>query len=314
MRVRVRAAGPQLRGRHGAAGPLSRRAQAAVRGRATRPRASSTRSAPAYRAAGGRPRAGADALRRAHRHARACPPARCCRMPDAMTFEEAAALPVDLPHRVPHALPRRPAAPGERVLVHMAAGGVGLAALQLCRTVPGRDHLRHRVGVEARRSSASRAARTPSTTDPGLRRRGPRASPTASGVDLVLDALGGPDWKKGYDLLAPAGRLIAFGFANMASGRDAQPLPRGAASSSSVPKFTPAGLMDDNRGVAGVNIGHLWDEMELLQPRDRRALLELYREGKIKPHDRRDVPVRARRRGAPRWRSGRTSARSCSCP
>src|SRR5437868_3646401 len=36
------------------------------------------------------------------------------------------------------------------------------------------------------------------------------------GVDVVLDALGGKDWRKGLKLLRPGGRLVAFGFANFA--------------------------------------------------------------------------------------------------
>jgi NADPH:quinone reductase-like Zn-dependent oxidoreductase len=50
-----------------------------------------------------------------------------------------------------------------------------------------------------------------------------------------------------------------------------------------VPLFTPVGLMDKNRSVAGVNIGHLWEETELLRE-ELEALLALYREGKIHPH------------------------------
>jgi NADPH:quinone reductase-like Zn-dependent oxidoreductase len=44
------------------------------------------------------------------------------------------------------------------------------------------------------------------------------------GVDLVLDALGGRDWKKGLRLLRPAGRLVAYGFANITSGERRRPL------------------------------------------------------------------------------------------
>jgi NADPH:quinone reductase-like Zn-dependent oxidoreductase len=49
-----------------------------------------------------------------------------------------------------------------------------------------------------------------------------------------------------------------------------------------VPLFTPMGLMDKNRSVAGVNLGHLWDDSFL--PIAMNRLLILYREGQIKPH------------------------------
>ena len=43
------------------------------------------------------------------------------------------------------------------------------------------------------------------------------------GVDIVLDPLGGNDWRKGLKLLRPAGRLVAYGFANLAADSDAAP-------------------------------------------------------------------------------------------
>src|SRR6266540_3118556 len=46
------------------------------------------------------------------------------------------------------------------------------------------------------------------------------------GVDVVLDALGGRDWKRGLALLRPVGRLVAFGFANLISGERQRALLR----------------------------------------------------------------------------------------
>src|SRR5262249_50171703 len=65
------------------------------------------------------------------------PVVQAVKMPPGMTFEQGAALPVNyltafhMLHHVAHLRPR------DRVLVHMAAGGVGLAAIQLCRLVEG---------------------------------------------------------------------------------------------------------------------------------------------------------------------------------
>jgi NADPH:quinone reductase-like Zn-dependent oxidoreductase len=49
------------------------------------------------------------------------------------------------------------------------------------------------------------------------------------------------------------------------------------------PLFTPVALMNANKAVAGVNIGHLWSEMEMLGA-EMAALVELYRKGAIRPH------------------------------
>src|SRR5262249_33657846 len=98
--------------------------------------------------------------------------------------------------------------PGERVLVHMAAGGVGIAALQLCSTVGGvttfgtasasKHEVLHDEGCTNPIDYRSRdyVAEVRRLTD-------------GEGVDIVLDPLGGRDWKKGMSLLRPVGRLVA---------------------------------------------------------------------------------------------------------
>lgn len=202
-------------------------------------------------------------------------------MPDEMTFEEGAALPVNYLTAY-HMLFRVACVrAGERVLIHMAAGGVGLAVLQLCRTLDGIETF----GTAS--ASKHDALRAEGCTHPIDYRTKDyvaeiRALTGGSGVDVVLDALGGRDWKKGYELLRPLGRLVAFGFANMASG-GRRSLFNVAHQALGIPLFTPLGLMDTNRSIAGVNMGHLWAETELLRG-ELDALVALFREGRIRPH------------------------------
>lgn len=229
------------------------------------------------------------ALTRFHGHAEAVcvPAAQALTMPAEMTFAQAAALPVvyitayHMLFRVAHLRP------GMKVLVHMAGGGVGTAALQLCRTVPGVTTFGT---ASASKHEAIRAEgcdhpidyRTKDYADEVRRLTDGR------GVDLVLDPLGGRDWKKGIGLLRPAGMLIAFGFANMASGETRSYLHI-AREGLQVPVFTPLGLMDTNRAVAGVNIGHLWGELDLLSE-EMRALVELFVAKKITPRIDAEIP------------------------
>lgn len=201
-------------------------------------------------------------------------------IPDAMTFEQAAALPVvyltayHMLFRVGSLRPR------ETVLVHMAAGGVGLAVLQLCRTVPG-------VRVLGTASASKHGFLRELGCEPIDYRTADyeaevRRLTEGRGVDLVLDALGGNDWRKGYRLLAPVGRLVAFGFANAMTGKRRN-LLKLALQGLRVPLFQPIGLMNDNRTVAGVNMGYLWNHIELLTE-EMEALLEHWRRGEIAPH------------------------------
>jgi len=201
-------------------------------------------------------------------------------IPDEMSFEEAAAIPVN--YLTAYQMLFRVASiqPGESVLIHMAAGGVGIAVLQLCRTVEGI------VTFGTASASKHEVIRANGCTHPIDYHTADYFTEVmrltdGKGVDVVLDALGGNDWRKGYKLLRPTGRLIAFGFANMSSGPTRNIL-RMIRQIVRVPIFTPMGLMDKNRSVAGVNLGHLWDDPFL--PVAMNKLLIMYREGQIKPH------------------------------
>ncbi|MCX4239946.1 synaptic vesicle VAT-1 family membrane protein [Paraliomyxa miuraensis] len=206
------------------------------------------------------------------------------RIPDAMSFEHAAAMPVNYltAHHMLFEIAR--IRPGAHVLVHMAAGGVGTAALQLCRTVD--DVTTYGTASGGKHDYV----RTHGCTHPIDYRTQDYATEImrlteGRGVDVVLDALGGGDWRKGYALLRPVGILIAFGLANSNIGGKRGPamylnlikqLVR-------MPRFSPMTLMNDNRTVSGCNMGHLWDEKALLR-RQLDALVRFYEQGAIEPH------------------------------
>ena len=202
-------------------------------------------------------------------------------IPDAMSFEDAAAIPVNYVTAY-HMLFRVACVrPGERVLVHMAAGGVGMAVLQLCRTV---DDLEVFGTASAAKHDVLRAESCAHPIDYHATNYAAevRRLTRGEGVDVVLDPLGGNDWRKGLKLLRPAGRLVAYGFANLASGQRRRPA-RLAAQVAGIPLLTPLQLMNHNRTVSGVNIGHMWDQIAILRE-ELQAVLALWDENKIKPH------------------------------
>ena len=202
-------------------------------------------------------------------------------MPDSMSFEEGAALPVNYLTAYHMLFEIKRIRPGEKVLVHMAAGGVGTAALQLCRTI---EDVTTYGTCSAKKHDYARGHgcdhpidyRTEDYAEVIRRDLGERR------LDLVLDALGGRDWKKGYGLLRSTGTLIAFGWANMNKGGKRR-LLHVVSQLAGLPRYTPIKLMEDNRAIAGVNMGHLWHEGELVR-REALALMKLFEEGKIKPH------------------------------
>ena len=201
-------------------------------------------------------------------------------MPERMSFEEAAALPINYLtayHMLFNVFRVRP---GDHVLVHQAAGGVGTAASQLCRSVGGvitygtaskakHDYARdngcdHPIDYH----TVDYAKEIGKLTD-------------GRGVDAVLDGLGGEDWKKGYSLLRPGGLLMPFGWANMAK-HGKRKVTHVLGQLRRMPWWTPMRLMQENKGVAGVNMGHLWNERELMAAAFT-ALLALYEQGAITP-------------------------------
>ena len=201
--------------------------------------------------------------------------------PPGMSALEAAALPVNYFTAwqlivVMGALKR-----GETVLVHSAGGGVGIAATQIAKhigaTVIGTasvvKHLELRtLGVDHLIDYR--------TEDFEVRAR---EITKGRGVELILDAVGGESFKKGYRLLAPTGRLGMFGISAAVTQKERRifdmlkMLVR-------TPwfQFNPLSLINANKGVFGVNAGHLWDESDRVRGWGE-ELLALWTQGAIKP-------------------------------
>jgi NADPH:quinone reductase-like Zn-dependent oxidoreductase len=202
-------------------------------------------------------------------------------LPEGMSYEQGAAIPVNYLTAYQMLIQMGSLKSGERVLVHSAAGGVGLAAIDLCRihgaevlgtASPSKHDLLRQRGVthaiDYRRQDYEAEVK---------RITGGR------GVHIVLDAMGGEHWKKGYRCLAPTGRLVMFGFSSAAPGKSRSLLALGKALLRS-PMFSlnPPRLINDNKALIGVNLGHLWEESDMLLGW-LQQLLAWYREGKIEP-------------------------------
>ena len=168
---------------------------------------------------------------------------------------------------------------GERVLVHACAGGVGLAAVQICRhfgaevigTASAGKHERLRemgVGecIDYRTQDFEEAVAD--LTD-------------GRGVDIALDAVGGESFSKSYRCLDSLGRLFVFGVSGMAPGSKRR-LGAALLGLLRMPKFKPLSLMTFNRGVFGVNVGHLWHRGDVLAAM-LGEILDLFADGTFKP-------------------------------
>lgn len=201
-------------------------------------------------------------------------------IPGDMPFTDAAAIPVNYltAHQLLFEVAR--IRRGDRVLVHMAAGGVGTAALQLCKSVEGITTLGTASASKHDYVKSQGADHVIDYRTQDYAAEVKRLT-HGEGVDFVLDALGGADWKKGYSLLREGGLLLCFGLANAAAPGKAHWF-KAAKQFLSIPKFNPMTLMSDNRGVAGVNLGHMWHLQAMIQ-RGLSDCVAKYQAGAIKP-------------------------------
>jgi NADPH:quinone reductase-like Zn-dependent oxidoreductase len=101
-------------------------------------------------------------------------------------------------------------------------------------------------------------------------------------VELITDPLGGNHWKKSYKALRSTGRLGMFGISTASESKLPGPL-RLLKILSGIPLYSPLGLMDKNRSVFGVNMGHLWHESAKIRVW-MEALLQGVDAGWVRPH------------------------------
>jgi NADPH:quinone reductase len=105
-------------------------------------------------------------------------------------------------------------APGESILVHAAAGGVGTVAGQVARNAGARIVLG--VASTAAKASYARAFGYDDVIVASDWDARTRAATGGRGPDVILDSVGGDVRRRSFDVLAPLGRLVMFG--NAAGG------------------------------------------------------------------------------------------------
>jgi NADPH:quinone reductase-like Zn-dependent oxidoreductase len=92
-----------------------------------------------------------------------------------------------------------------------------------------------------------------------------------------------PELSKGYRLLAPTGRLGMFGISSAVTQNERRVLDMlGMLARMPWFQFNPLSLISANKGVFGVNLGHLWGEIDRIRGGGEQ-LLDLWTQGAIKP-------------------------------
>ena len=182
-------------------------------------------------------------------------------VPTAIDAATAAAIPVNYMTALIALYRMANVATGETVLVHGAGGGVGIAATQLAKLrgarVVGTASAAKHEAIRAFGVDHAIDYRTADVVAEVKRLTNDR------GVDVMLDPIGGRSFADSYRMLAPLGRMIAYGVSSIATG-ERRSLWRALTTIVTTPRFNPLSLMNRNRGVFGLNVGHLWSERDRL--------------------------------------------------
>ncbi|MGZ4249251.1 MAG: synaptic vesicle VAT-1 family membrane protein [Solirubrobacteraceae bacterium] len=182
-------------------------------------------------------------------------------LPTRLSFEEGAAFPVNYATAQAGLVVMGGLKEGERVLIHAAAGGVGISATQIAK----------RIGAEVfgTASASKHAAIKEQGVDHAIDYRRQdfaeevRRITGGEGIDVAFDALGPSSFRKDYRLLRSGGRLIMYGASEVQAGerRSIPTALRTVAKTpfSSMPWWKGLGVMNENKGVFGLNMLSWWD-------------------------------------------------------
>lgn len=178
-------------------------------------------------------------------------PNECYRMPDSLDFVRAAALPVQ-GITASHVLGLcGRLQPGERVLVHAAAGGVGTLAIQLAKALGASKVIATASSEEKRALARELGADLAIDTRAGDWVEQVKDATERKGVDVILEMIGGTDhYKKNLACLTMLGRMVVYG----------------AASSDMRGTVEPIQLMARNQWIVGYYMTPLLRRRDLCAP------------------------------------------------
>ena len=200
-------------------------------------------------------------------------------IPDAMSFEEAAAIPVNYLTAWQSMFEMGNLRAGDRILITSAAGGVGVAAVQLARARglitfgtagPAKQDFLQQIGVD------HPIDYTRENFLDVVRRVVPE------GIEMAFDAVGGKSYAQSYKCLGPMGRLVVYGFSTVVGPKGKLSYLHAAKEMLQTPRFKPLELIDRNIAVIGVHMGKLGKKSGIMKGQ-LEEIFRMYHTGQVKP-------------------------------
>jgi len=212
------------------------------------------------------------------------PEAQAFALPAGLSFEQGAAIPVNYGTAYAALILMGSLRKGDRVLIHAAAGGVGISATQIARNAgaeifgtasPSKHEAIRAQGVDHAIDYRSQDFEAETMRITG-----------GEGVDLVIDALGPTSFRKDYRLLRSGGRMVMYGLSEGTTDgkRNIAAMLKSLVSmpSATMPWWKSLLIMNENKGVFGLNMLKWWDAEGSLD-RVLDPLTEDLEAGKLEP-------------------------------
>ncbi len=182
-------------------------------------------------------------------------------LPADLSFEQGAAFPVNYGTAYAGAVLMGGLREGDRLLIHAAAGGVGIAVTQIAENVGaeifGTASAAKHEAIREQGVDHPIDYRTENFLEEVMRITG------GEGVDVAMDAVGPSSFRRSYRALRQGGRLIMFGLSEVQTG-DKRNLPavlKGLVTMplATMPWWKSLSMMSENKGILGLNMLHWWD-------------------------------------------------------
>ena len=205
-------------------------------------------------------------------------------LPDNLSYEQGAAIPVNYATAYAGLVLMGGAEEGDRVLIHAAAGGVGISATQIAK--------QRGAEVFGTASASKHDAIRAQGVDHAIDYRNEDFAKAVmritngEGIDVAFDAIGPSSFRKDYKILRSGGRLICYGLSEVQTGegRNLPGLLKGVAAmtTATMPWWRSMLIMNENKGVFGLNMLKWWDR-EGTMNRALDPLLPAFASGALEP-------------------------------
>lgn len=179
-------------------------------------------------------------------------------LPDALSFEQGAAVPVNYATAWAALHGYGSLRRGERVLIHASAGGVVTAAIQFAKAAGAEVHGTASPGKHDKLAEFGVDRAIDYRRDGWWKDVGP--------YDVILDALGGTSLRRSYRLLRPGGRLVGYGVSAMQQGEKRSLRTAAPHALAMLRGFNLMDQLSESKTVIGLNMLRLWDDRGSLEP------------------------------------------------